>query len=258
MITMAGDAAQAVCPHLKIQQFERTRFVRLVRASGVAPTPARVVATVVESSETAATVQVQVLMDFVHKSGRVLGANLLHTEIFVRLGPTWLTDASLTMPEPEGRLRRLPDPYVLPGSPVQLDGMFRAMAHVDVGEPNRRAPYQWPGITRYQSAHDALLPTMVLVDAFWRFGTVRQCAGDRLGVYVPERCDVMKVYFDWTSYTDAALVRPITLAGANPRPDGEVLHVGPITAFDEAGRPLLRVEGGLCRKFGELDAVALA
>jgi acyl transferase domain-containing protein/NAD(P)-dependent dehydrogenase (short-subunit alcohol dehydrogenase family) len=258
LITMAGEAAQAVCPHLKIQQFERTRFVRLVRASGVSPTPARVVATVVESSDTAATVQVQVLMDFVHKSGRVLGANLLHTEIFVRLGPTWLTDASLTMPEPEGRLRRLPDPYVLPGSPVQLDGMFRAMAHVDVGEPNRRAPYQWPGITRYQSAHDALLPTMVLVDAFWRFGTVRQCTGDRLGVYVPERCDVMKVYFDWSSYTNAALVRPITLAGANPRPDGEVLHVGPITAFDEAGRPLLRVEGGLCRKFGELDAVALA
>jgi len=36
-----------------------------------------------------------------------------------------------------------------------------------------------------------------MVDAFWRFGTVRVCESGRLGVYVPEKCDVMKVFFDY-------------------------------------------------------------
>ncbi|HEX8030772.1 MAG TPA: hypothetical protein VF491_20010, partial [Vicinamibacterales bacterium] len=92
-----------------------------------------------------------------------------------------------------------------------------------------------------------------MVDAFWRFGTVRVTENGRLGVYVPEKCDVMKVFFDYDTDAVESLREPITFAGANPRAEGDLLHVGPITAFSASGKALLRVEGGLCRRFGEIE-----
>jgi hypothetical protein len=148
---------------------------------------------------------------------------------------------------------RLPDPYVLQNSPVRLNGAFRTMKEVVVGNTSRRAEYKLNGHSRYGSAFDYLLPNVVLVDAFWRFGTVRANELGGLSVYVPERCDAMKVFFDYTDFDAEMLRGSMTFQGANPRPEGDLLHVGPIEALDSQGRLLLRVEGGLCRKFGEVE-----
>jgi len=253
LIAMAGDAALKRCPHLKIQQFERTRFLRLVRAHGDCPATVRTMATVVESGADETVVQVQIVMDFIHKTGRVLGENLLHTEIYVRMADAVRPPTGLALVPLRGQETCLPDPYVMAGSPVQLDGAFRAMQEVGVSEVERRAHYQLPEATRHASAFDHLIPRIIMVDAFWRFGTVRVCESGGLGVYVPERCDVMRVYFDYDQHGPDALRGPITFSGANPRAEGDVLHVGPITAFNADGHALLRVEGGLCRKFGEVE-----
>ncbi|HEU4386633.1 MAG TPA: SDR family NAD(P)-dependent oxidoreductase, partial [Blastocatellia bacterium] len=85
IIAMAADAAHKLVPGLKIVQFERTRFLRLVRAYRGQPGHVRATSKVVERNDDETVVQVQILMDFVHKSGRVLGKDLLHTEIFVRM-----------------------------------------------------------------------------------------------------------------------------------------------------------------------------
>ena len=63
----------------------------------------------------------------------------------------------------------------------------------------------------------------------------------------------MKVFFDYAEFDAEMLRRTVTFRGANPRAEGDVLHVGPIDAFDSNGRMLLRVEGGLCRVFGEIE-----
>jgi len=77
--------------------------------------------------------------------------------------------------------------------------------------------------------------------------------GERsLAVYVPESCERMRVFFDYTDFALDWLRRPVVFSGANPRPEGERLLVGPIEARDQEGHLRLRVEGGVCRKFGEI------
>lgn len=253
LITIAGDAALKLFPDLKIVDFERTRFLRLVRAHGERPAKLRAVASVESSMAGETLVRVQIRMDFVHKTGRVLGAELLHTEIYVRMANTGRDPSGLVQAPLRGREAVLPDPYCLPGSPVQLDGVFRAMPEVQVTELERRARYQLPATNPHPSAFEHLIPRIIMVDAFWRFGTVRVTEGGRLGVYVPEKCEIMKVFFDFENDSTDSLRGPITFTGANPRAEGDLLHVGPITAFNAEGRALLKVEGGLCRRFGELE-----
>jgi hypothetical protein len=193
-------------------------------------------------------------MDFVHKSGRVLGKDLLHTEIFVRMASAVRRPSAGVAASTNGVSGlRLPDPYVMEGSPFRLDGAFKTMKDVVVSKDGRRAEYHLNGGGNYKSDFDYLIPNVVLVDAFWRFGTVRANERGGLSVYVPERCDAMKVFFDYSDF-DAELLRSaVIFQGANPVPEGDVLHVGPINAFASDGRLLLRVEGGLCRNFGEIQ-----
>jgi len=63
----------------------------------------------------------------------------------------------------------------------------------------------------------------------------------------------MRVYFDFAGFDISKLVGTVTLAGANPRPDGERLHMGPVAALDANGNALLVVEHGVCRRFGEVE-----
>ncbi|HXT21563.1 MAG TPA: hypothetical protein VN923_12495, partial [Thermoanaerobaculia bacterium] len=103
------------------------------------------------------------------------------------------------------------------------------------------------------------------VDAFWRFGTIMANVGGMannggmpnggrsLSVYVPERCERMSVYFDYTDFDLGWLHDPVVFTGRNPQPQGDQLLVGPIEAWDREGRLRLTVEGGVCRKFGEVE-----
>jgi len=255
IIAMAADAARKLLPGLKIVQFERTRFLRFVRAHEGRPARVQAISKIVERSGDETVVQVQIVMDFVHKSGRVLGKDLLHTEIYVRMASAVRKPSVTTGHEERVAGARLPDPYVMEGSPVRLNGAFRTMKEVVVGQTGRRAEYKLNGKSSYGSDFDYLLPNVVLVDAFWRFGTVRSNESRGLSVYVPERCDAMKVFFDYENFESDLLHGSVTFHGANPRAEGDVLHVGPIDALDSNGRMLLRVEGGLCRKFGDIEVV---
>ncbi|HEY6328433.1 MAG TPA: SDR family NAD(P)-dependent oxidoreductase, partial [Blastocatellia bacterium] len=253
IIAMAAEAALKLLPGLKIVQFERTRFLRMVRAHEGRPGHVRALSKVVEQNGGETVVQVQILMDFVHKSGRVLGKDILHTEIYVRLAAAVRESTCEESSADRITGLNLPDPYLMDGSPVRLNGPFRTLKEVVVGRMGRRAEYKLNG-GGYGSDFDYLIPNIILVDAFWRFGTVRANESGGLSVYVPERCDAMKVFFDYTEFGAPLLRDSVTFHGANPRPEDDVLHVGPINAFDSNGRLILRVEGGQCRKFGEVEA----
>jgi hypothetical protein len=67
---------------------------------------------------------------------------------------------------------------------------------------------------------------------------------------------MMKVYFDFPRVSARRLMGTLTLSGANPRDDGDKLHIGPVAAYDGDGNLLLSVEGGICRKLGEVNGFA--
>jgi hypothetical protein len=90
------------------------------------------------------------------------------------------------------------------------------------------------------------------MDSLWRFGVIQIAPDSSLPVFVPEECKAMKVYFDFADFDASKLADTLTLSGTNPRLHGDRLSVGPIAASDRNGNILLLVEGGVCRRFGEV------
>lgn len=252
LLGIAAEAAHQLRPGMRIVAFENTSFRRFVRVYPGRPTQIRLDTRTVEEGEAGTVVRVQVLSDFVHKSGAVLQKDVVQTEIFIRM-----TESPQNAPccAEQGELRdglQLPDPYLLEGSPVRLNGRFNSLRSLCVNGSRRLAHYRLGGSSYPESALQHLLPNVILVDAFWRFGTVMATGDHSLSVYVPERCDRMGVYFDYTDFDLDWLHGPVVFSGANPRPQGDQLLVGPIEARDREGRLRLTVEGGVCRKFGEI------
>jgi hypothetical protein len=151
----------------------------------------------------------------------------------------------------------LPDPYVIPGSRVWLNGQFASTRSINVGPSWRIGDYKLADYRYPESKYNHLLPNMIFVDAFWRFGTVQLLRDQTLGIYVPARCGVMKVYFDYLQFDNPNLIKNLTFRGTNPRIEGDLLHVGPIDVSDANGNVLLVVEQGVCRKFGEVTTSLL-
>lgn len=255
LLGIAADAARRLRPELRITAFENTSFRRFVRVYEGRPTQLRLDTRIIEGGEEGddeTLVRVQVLSDFVHKSGMVLQKDVVQTEIFLRMTGNPPSPPAITE---GGELRdgiQLPDPYLLEGSPVRLNGRFKSLRTLRVNGGRRLAHYQLGSSSYPESPLQHLLPNVILVDAFWRFGTIMATGERSLSVYVPERCDRMSVYFDYTDFNLDWLHEPAVFTGANPRVQGDQLLVGPIEARDREGRLRLTVEGGVCRKFGEI------
>jgi hypothetical protein len=256
MTCIVAEAAQSLRPDLKIIAYQDTHYRRFAKILSDRGIQIRAHARIVSESDAETVVQVRILSDFIHKSGQVLQKDIVHSETAVRMSaslpkpPAILFDASSMDGE------RIPDPYLLPGAKVRLNGQFASTREIRV-EPRRRyGSYKLADGGYPKSRYGYLTPNMVLVDAFWRFGTARWIRGQTLGVYVPERCRVMRVYFDYTAFDSAKLHETMIFRGTNPRPEGDLLHVGPIELSDSTGRVLLVVEDGLCRSFGEVEATA--
>jgi hypothetical protein len=143
-----------------------------------------------------------------------------------------------------------PDPYTLDGTPVSLSGPFNAIQNLTIGADHRTAGFKYAD---FNNAKDqSALSRIVLMDSLWRFGVIQAARNNSMTVFVPEACEVMKVYFDFAAFDVSKLDGTVTFRGTNPRPDGERLHMGPVAAIDNNGNTLLMVERGVCRRFGEV------
>jgi acyl transferase domain-containing protein/NAD(P)-dependent dehydrogenase (short-subunit alcohol dehydrogenase family) len=253
LIGIAADAAHRLRPDMRILAFENTSFRRFVRVYEGRSTEIRLDTRVVEEGDAETIIRVQVLSDFVHKSGAVLQKDVVQTEIFIRMAES---QPSVPLNGASGEVRgglQLPDPYLLESSPVRLNGRFKSLRSLQVNGDRRQAHYQLGNSSYPESPLQHLLPNVIMVDAFWRFGTIMATGERALSVYVPERCEKMGVYFDYTDFSLDWLNEPLVFTGANPRPQGDQLLVGPIEVRDREGRLRLTVEGGVCRKFGEIQ-----
>jgi NAD(P)-dependent dehydrogenase (short-subunit alcohol dehydrogenase family) len=251
IIYVVGEAAHHLRPDLKIISFEKAFFRRFIKVYKNRKTRIRLEARVVSEDHRETVVQVRVLSDFIHSSGVILQKDILQHEILVKMSPTPLPAARcLNLNGVDGR--RMLDPYMMDGSPVCLSGPFKAMENIVVGGVHRRADYKLADFNHGSSEYKSVLSKIVLMDSLWRFGVIQVAPDNSLPVFVPEECDAMKVYFDFADFDTSKLAGTLTFTGTNPRVDGERLCIGPIAASDSDGNTLLVVEGGVCRRFGEV------
>jgi NAD(P)-dependent dehydrogenase (short-subunit alcohol dehydrogenase family) len=251
IIALIADAAQQLRPGLTIVSFERAQFHRFIKVYGDRATPFRVHANVVSEKGGETLVRVRLLADFVHRNGVILQKDILQHEFEIRMA------TALRPPAPSRDVARfvgqqLSDPYVMAGSPVSLSGPFKTMSNITVGRESRRADYRLENVDGAAFEEGALLPRIMLMDSLWRFGAIEMTRDGSLPIHVPELCDMMKMYFDFSRVSAHRLTGALTLSGANPRDDGDKLYIGPVAAYDGEGKMLLSVEGGVCRRLGEV------
>ncbi len=249
---IVAETAQQLRPELKVTVFENTHFHRFVRVYENRGVQLRVNAQVVSENEKEAAIQIHVLSDFIHKSGAILQKDILHNETVVRLSGEEISPPHKQFGSNQLDGLHLPDPYGMKGSLLHLKGQFSSMDNIIVGENHRQADYKLVESVHPESKYQYLTPNLVLVDAFWRFGTINVSSERTLPVYVPEKCEIMKMYYDFTDFDLAKLKEKLRFRGMNPRVEGDLLHVGPIEVSDPEGNVMLIVEGGVCRKFGEI------
>jgi hypothetical protein len=251
IIDYVGEAAYRLRPDLKIIAFEEAFFRKFIKVYPNRKMQVRIEGRVVSENERETIVKISILSDFVHSSGVTLQKNILQHESLVRMSPTPLTaPKSVELNGMEGR--RSVDPYPIEGSPICLSGPFDAMTNLVIGGDQRRADFKFDDLNQSSSESQSMLSKVVLMDSLMRFGVIQGATDNTLPVFVPEACDVMKVYFDFADFDISKLAGAVTFTGANPRPDGERLHMGPVSAIDADGNTLLLVEHGVCRRFGEV------
>lgn len=251
IIDFVGEAAYQLCPDLKIIAFEDAFFRKFIKVYQNRKMRIRIEARIVSEDDRETVVKISVLSDFVHASGVTLQKDILQHESLVRMSAIPLpVPKLLNLNGVEGR--RSVDPYPIEGSPICLSGPFDAMKNLIIGGDRRRADFKFDDLNHSNSESRSMLSKVVLMDSLMRFGVIQTATDNTLPVFVPEACDVMKVYFDFAGFDISKLVGTVTFIGANPRPDGERLHMGPVTAIDANGNTLLVVEHGVCRRFGEV------
>jgi acyl transferase domain-containing protein/NAD(P)-dependent dehydrogenase (short-subunit alcohol dehydrogenase family) len=249
VIAVFADAALHLRPNLKIVSFEQAGFHRFTKVFESRKTKLRVEARIVSEDERETVVGVHILSDFVHASGVTLQKDVLQHEILVRMAPSVAEiPRRASSNGNDGRPSR--DPYVMKDSPVRLSGPFDAMRNLTIATSHRHADFKLDDIA--SADQRALWSKIVLMDSLWRFGVIQAESDNSLPVFVPEACEIMKIYFDFADFDVSKVQGPLTFSGANPTPDGVRLHMGPVEAIDKDGNALVIVERGVCRRFGEV------
>jgi hypothetical protein len=189
------------------------------------------------------------LSDFVHRSGVVLKRDILHFEgevltsvkPFAHIATSW-SNADLYPAVP------CDDPYLAPGSPVKLGGMFACLDEIRVGPRARSARYHIGPEKSLESLSGFISPVLLL-DALFRLVGVAPDGDVTTGaVSVPLSGD--SFYFT-ADMTDLALQgTSLRMVAANPRSEGEFLRTDWGHVTDAEGRTIVSIAGAFARRMG--------
>jgi 3-oxoacyl-(acyl-carrier-protein) synthase/NAD(P)-dependent dehydrogenase (short-subunit alcohol dehydrogenase family) len=257
LIILIGEAALELRPDLKITSFEDTAFRRFVRVRREGKTSLRLHASVISEDADSTVVRVAVLTDFIHKSGTILQKDVEQTAVSVRLA------RAVAAPPVNGSATRvdggrsgdssLEDPYLMNGSPVKLDGPFRAMRNITAGSTERWADYRVRQELQSRSGYGGYrYLNLMLLDSLVRFGGIHLDAQKAFPICVPEACRMIRIYYDFTNPDEKTFTGSLKFAGSNPLVEPDRMVVGPVEARDPAGRTLAMVDGAISRKIGEV------
>ncbi len=194
------------------------------------------------------------LTDFVHKNGMVLQKDIRHCDTVVRMSAENTSLPPRQFASNGSKTLVLPDPYTMrtAGSLVHLSGQFDSMSNITVTNNHRRAEYKLPESVYPEAKYLHVMPQAILIDSLLRFGAIHGNQDRTIPVYVPVECKTMKAYFDFVDFNLPKLSEKMIFSGVNPHEKDDEVLIGPVEATDLDGNIVLAVEGGVCKKFGEI------
>ncbi len=190
-LDLAARLAAALRPTLKVARLDKTSVERFVKVPEGRPFILRGVAEALEDWPDRSRVRVRLMSDFVHASGRVLQADLVHLTTEITLTPENRTSEKPPAPVVIEQGWRLGDPYLHENSPVRLSGPFRSLHDIRVSETHATAIVRQAGAAGFSAAGWHI--PVVLLDAVWRVSAMRRESNGSVLVAVPLTCEQIEI-----------------------------------------------------------------
>jgi hypothetical protein len=201
VVEIAAEAAADLVPGRHVAALENLAFHHFLTLNGGRPAAKRIHARVAERSKDVVAVDVRVLTDVVAPGGRVLVRDRVHFEARVMLTPD-------RPPAPRwehwdaGGERPVPDPDLVPASPVLLTGVFASTRDHRLHPLGKRARYA-PPLRSDHPALSRLRTPCVLLDGLARVGVLGLVAGHYVPVVTPTSIRRVEL---WAETNDCRLV----------------------------------------------------
>ncbi|HEX3860338.1 MAG TPA: SDR family NAD(P)-dependent oxidoreductase [Stellaceae bacterium] len=251
-VEFALRAAQALCPNHPYFAARNPQFHRFVRIPERG-TCLRAEARLIEENADGCVIGIRLISDFVHRSGVVLQRDVVHFEGEVLTSAKPFPLSALPVPgiaslANGGSAEPCSDPYLSPGSPVKLGGMFACLHDIRVGPRVRVARYHIDPAKSLDPLSGFLSPVLLL-DALFRLVGVAPDGDVSAGaVSVPLSGD--SFHFA-AGLTDRALQGvSLKMVAANPRSEGEYLRTDWGHVTDPEGRTVVSIAGAFARRMG--------
>ena len=247
-LDLAARLAAALRPTLKVARLDKTSVERFVKVPEGRPFILRGVAEALEDRPDRSRVRVRLMSDFVHTSGRVLQADLVHLTTEITLTPENRTSEKPPAPVVIEQGWRLGDPYLHENSPVRLSGPFRSLHDIRVSETHATAIVRQAGAAG-SSAAGWHIP-VVLLDAVWRLSAMRRESNGSVLVAVPLTCEQIEIR---NAAGEQGLEGGDCVVSASAaRVRDNRVHVDWVEVRDAAGRSVISLKGVVGALFGHI------
>ncbi|RXZ38199.1 SDR family NAD(P)-dependent oxidoreductase [Oxalobacteraceae bacterium CAVE-383] len=247
-VEFAMQAARLLRPGHAHIAARRPRFHRFVRVpeQGL---HLRAEARVIEETADGSVVAVRLLSDFVHRSGAVLQRDVLHFEGEVLTATSCfpLSENPVVAADLNPSVS-CADPFLAPGSPVKLGGVFACLDEIRIGPQVRSARFHL-GAGKSLQALAGFRSPVLLFDALFRLLGLAPDGDVETGtVSVPIDGGAFRFK---PGLTDLALQgQVLTLTAANPRSEGDLLVTDWGQVLDAQGRIIVSIERAVARRMG--------
>lgn len=250
-LDIAARIACALRPGQYLQRFVNISVDRFVKIPDGRPFDLRRIAEVIDERDGTTRILVKLMSDFVHRSGRVLQADVVHMSSEVVLGPSPVEPAITHHPvTPIQSGWHLSDPYLHPDAPVRLGGPFRSLHDITVTPASSTATFDGPDADDVQTSSGALIP-FVLLDAVFRLAALRREDDGSALLCVPLSCARIDV---WAPADGNNASGRCTLRSSPARFEGDRVNVSWAEAIDEHGRVILTLRDIVGAVYGRVPA----
>lgn len=252
-LELAARTVKRLHPELHLVGFQSCRFTRFVPVRKGRSAVLRCETRLVQETRSITRLQLRLISDLLHPSGRLLQSAVLHMECEVLL--------SRATPGPlRGRLdfqspqhgTAVSDPYTDARAVVFHTAPFDTLRQTVHGSQQNRSRFHGPAADQLAQLSECITP-FLLCDAAFKVAQLNILPDGSMPVCVI--AELASVYFA-PGLTDAAVTAlpEVVLCSTLPQPRGELLLVERVEARDGAGVVLAIAEGLLAQPVGRVPA----
>jgi acyl transferase domain-containing protein/NAD(P)-dependent dehydrogenase (short-subunit alcohol dehydrogenase family)/acyl-CoA thioesterase FadM len=252
-VDLAVCTVRTLRPGMHVKHLAGVSIERFIKFPEGKPFTLRAVAEVVEESTESARIAMRFLSDFVHADGRVLQTDIVHfsAEFLLTAEPQPVVGRG-ALPLVRGGWR-LPDPYLHPAGPLNMDGPFLSLHDIRIGPTHSTATFRPRDSQAMAAVQDTQIP-FVLLDALWRFSAILRDEDGSAVLCVPLRCGILHILPGVNHRMLAD--QECSLACSAPRQESDHILVDWAEATDSSGRVLFAVQDIVGRVYGRVPAQA--